>query len=69
MGRGGRGERENYCLAKADVDVALLHKSYGFSIVASCEPALVTNGRSFAFSEPIRERRGREEEEKGGRLR
>lgn len=33
--------RQNYCLAKADVDGALLHKSYGLSIVADGEPALV----------------------------
>lgn len=52
--------RQNYCLAKADVDVALLHKSYGLSIVADGEPALVKWEKSFVFSEPIRDGRERE---------
>lgn len=59
--------RENYCLAKADVDVALLHKSYGLSIVVdSIASRHWLNGTSFAFNEPIRDDRGRGSVEKGG---
>lgn len=56
-GRREERERENYRLAKADVDVALLHKSYGLSIVAA---GSALNERSFAFSDlqPPRTRRG-----------
>lgn len=48
--------RESYCLAKADVDVALLRKSYGLSIVVDGVASRHwLNGRNFAFSEPIRD--------------
>lgn len=39
--RGVTDAGENYCLAKADVDIALLHKSCGLSIVTKGEPTLV----------------------------
>lgn len=48
--------RESYCLAKADVDVAVLRKSYELAVVVDgIASRHWLNGRNFAFSEPIRD--------------
>lgn len=59
--------RKNYCLTKSGVNIALLRKSYELSIVVDGTASRHwLNGRSFAFSEPIRDDCGREENlEKG----